>query len=529
MKYTAITIGPIIETLNAARKTRELWGASYLFSYIIRSTVEKLIKQKVEILLPYYKTDAEWKNHHGAGLFPDRIFVVGEVDIQTSFYNIVIQELSISIANWFESGGSNTSNRTLGSQEIQSYLFNFLRFIQIHFECPVNGNIIENGTTLLDSKELQTKTIPENEFIDLENPLFYFLYHVNGSFLFKDGFCNSRKRFPSLIEIAIKEFELVHPSLYNEIEKEIEKIHEKFPDLNSEKIVFKNEDEIIEFIGKLLPEKALKQPHKYIAIVQADGDKIGQMVMKVGTNPVSIQNFSQKLMEFSKVATDIVVKYGGSPVYMGGDDLFFFAPLLYSDGTKTTHILEMVDSLNKLFDKIIIKYAKDILEITPSELPSLSFGISLSYYKFPLYEAKKMAFSALFEDIKWADKRNAVKVKFRKHSGQLMELFVNKNKTSLWDETILFISKNLDQESEFLSSFMHKLRLQDEVLFNKIALDANLLENFFKNNFNENYKSNQGFYSSLIFFIKEISKSVESSEQKHYLYAVLRFIHFLRN
>ena len=36
MKYTAISIGPIIKTLAMARKPRELWAASYLFSYLMK-------------------------------------------------------------------------------------------------------------------------------------------------------------------------------------------------------------------------------------------------------------------------------------------------------------------------------------------------------------------------------------------------------------------------------------------------------------------------------------------------------------
>ena len=69
--YTAITIGPIIDTLNAARKTRELWGASYLFSYIIKQIVIELKTQSVSILLPEFDDNKNYENCIGSGLFPD--------------------------------------------------------------------------------------------------------------------------------------------------------------------------------------------------------------------------------------------------------------------------------------------------------------------------------------------------------------------------------------------------------------------------------------------------------------------------
>jgi len=524
MKYTAITIGPIIDTLNSARKTRELWGASYLFSFIIRKTVEELKNNNINILLPFYINDSEWNNNLGAGLFPDRIFVEGEIDIQKNYFEPVRNKIADQIFNWLD---SKKLKRSIILDEIKKYLENYIRFIQVQFECQGDENIIEIGTTLLDSKELQTKINPENNFVEKENPLFFFLYHVNGSFLFRDGFKNTRKRFPSLIEIASSEFEYTQD--YQIIKSNIEKFLTQSEDLNTEKSEGKDEEEEIIELLKNTFGKEFRQVHKYVAIVQADGDKIGQMVTKVGTKPVEIQNFSQKLMEFSRKATDIVVNYGGSPVYMGGDDLFFFAPLVYVKENSRTHILEIVKELNIKFEDIVKSYAKNTLHISDSDLPSLSFGISLSYYKFPLYEARNLAFDALFEEIKWADKRNAINLKFRKHSGQIMELFVNKKQSVLWDNTIRFISENLDTKADFLNSFTQKLRLQEDVLFEKIVKDNNKLTFFFKNNFNENYNQYKKFYENLANFIQVLDKNSTGIKPKEYLYSVLRFIHFLRS
>lgn len=524
--YTAITIGPIIDTLSSARKTRELWGASYIFSYIIKKIVQRLKANGIQPLLPYYLNDSEWENQHGAGLFPDRIFVEGDPDIEKDYYKPVLEDLSYNISAWLN---KRFSAKKTEPKEIKDYLDDYFRFIQINFDCRPSENIIETGTTILDSKELQTKIIPEDLFVGEENPLLLFLYNINDSFLFKDGFGeNGITRFPSLIEIATREFKANEPSNYVAFEKEIEIAHERFTNLKSKKNSERTEEDILTKINSLFSKK-LNQSHKYIAIVQADGDRIGQIVARVGKNPDEIRNFSRQLMSFSKASTDIVVKYGGSPVYMGGDDLFFFAPLVYMNGSKKVHVLDMVDELNDVFDGIIISYAKNTLIIPENELPSLSFGISLSFYKFPLYEAKQMAFKALFEEIKWADKRNAINLRFRKHSGQIMELFVDKKRTDLWKSTIRFISDNLDQDAKFLSSFAHKLRFQEDVLFDKIAADPYKLEHFFKNNFNENYNSHQAYYILLQDFILKIYSILNKADRPKYLYSVLRFIHFLRS
>ena len=73
MKYTAINIGPIVKTLDMARKPRELWAASYLFSFLMKRIVMS-IQNKGVIISPATIDDTE-KN--GIGLYPDRVFIKG--------------------------------------------------------------------------------------------------------------------------------------------------------------------------------------------------------------------------------------------------------------------------------------------------------------------------------------------------------------------------------------------------------------------------------------------------------------------
>ena len=100
MKYIGLTIGPIDKTLALARKTRELWGASYLFSYMMKEIIKNLLENGINqenIIIPY-ALDLELHPYaYGAGIYPDRlVFRADEKDLQ-DLMNI-INTVSWSIA-----------------------------------------------------------------------------------------------------------------------------------------------------------------------------------------------------------------------------------------------------------------------------------------------------------------------------------------------------------------------------------------------------------------------------------------------
>ena len=70
MTYLAMTIGPIYKTLREAKKTRELWGGSYLFSYLMKKTIE--VFQDREFVVPYVKDKTIFDSGQGIGLFPEK-------------------------------------------------------------------------------------------------------------------------------------------------------------------------------------------------------------------------------------------------------------------------------------------------------------------------------------------------------------------------------------------------------------------------------------------------------------------------
>lgn len=74
MKYTAINIGPIFKTIGLARKPRELWAASFLFSDLMRYIMEQ-VPDNVQVVSPARCNE----QGTGVGLYPDRLFIKGEI------------------------------------------------------------------------------------------------------------------------------------------------------------------------------------------------------------------------------------------------------------------------------------------------------------------------------------------------------------------------------------------------------------------------------------------------------------------
>ena len=79
MRYSAINIGPIISTLGMARKPRELWAASFLFSHLMKCIYAEAEKKGCDIISPAKPT----MEISRVGIYPDRIYMKGNADTKT--------------------------------------------------------------------------------------------------------------------------------------------------------------------------------------------------------------------------------------------------------------------------------------------------------------------------------------------------------------------------------------------------------------------------------------------------------------
>lgn len=502
--YTALTIGPIYKTLSQARKTRELWGASYLFSYLMRRIIEGL-DDTSNCILPYHQNMLSLAHSKGAGLFPDRLIFEGDVsDKILEISKTVIKEIAKI------------------SELPEDYLNNYFRISTLVFKSPLeipliinykedknqgnestSDNIVFIADKLLDSTELHEKYSPEITGIDWKKAL----DKLNGKLFYKEAFSgkDSSFRFPSVPEIATDDFRKKDKSEYYKIVKET---------LNREPEPGESEDESEEnnqkdFLTKLKSAESfrplkLRPYHKYIAVVQADGDNIGTTVRLIGKDPENVKNFSSALFEFDIEAVRLIKEYGGKAVYIGGDDLLFFAPVAvarvnYSNEnsenpiTYLNTLFSLIQKLDEAFkSKVIDSPALKHLYEKGGELeayiPSMSYGISITYSKYPLNEAREKAYHNLEKAKEKKDDKNKICFSLQKHSGQSFGFIIDKKQQNnhlpeSFNKFITMVSAIPIIEGEkLLTSVIYKLAPLHALLV-AIAHDENRLYTFFEQEF----------------------------------------------
>lgn len=576
--YLTLTTGPILDTLMSAQKTRELWAASYFFSYLMREIVKELKashSDKVRIVLPATSM-LDQTNYLGAGLYPDRVYLQvregsesSALDTVWKVCEFVVESTGRKIARDLKRLDGQFPNK-VGKKSISRNPFNeedcincLRQFVKLYLaanEIPIGGNIVFRLSSIADLMDLQPRILPLRQEVsfnsqsnsgsakfpvdqDNRSPLQRFFYLANWSFLFRDGFHakegEKRKHgFDSLIEVGSRELGHLEPEIYREIIKE--EIHNSRSD--EEVTSLEPDEEVIigKFRRRITDDRGhtlFQDYHKYTAIVHADGDNIGKIIAAVGTDPGEITAFSEALLAFAKEATEIVVSQGGAPIYMGGDDMLFLAPVCTrTPGNKNqrTNLFNLIAKLDARFQALIIeKFESAIQEYFENQntdeskrvFPSMSYGISIAFHKYPLYEAKDLSYKNL-EKVKYKHPgKNAVSVTLLKHSGQNIPFLIPKS-GQVWKAFLEFVGKT-NTNSSFLNSFTYKLSTLKPLL-QPIAGNQERLKMFFQNNFNENYSANEEFYEALgAFIIALLQKEAKLNEEL--LYGTLRFIHFIHN
>ncbi|GAB6074424.1 type III-B CRISPR-associated protein Cas10/Cmr2 [Nautilia lithotrophica] len=448
-KYTGISIGPIYKTLSSAKKTREIWGSSYLFSYVMKEIIKKLSEYIDEdrFITPYVENSEEFFKDEKIGKFHDRIIYEGGKNAAFNAIDAVVEELG------------------------DKFFKEYLKFYVVEDECEKPQ---ERINYLLNCSELFYKT----ENYENEKPLKNWIDKKYKSL-------EETKRFLSLPEIAM-----------TEIRKD-----EKFKEIMEKyyyKVHFEKRDEkaVFEQISKL---KKIKPYYKYVAIVHADGDNLSKLIQD--KEPSQLREISKKLFDFSKEAVGIIENYGGEVIYAGGDDLMFFAPV--KNGNET--IFDLVKNISEKYD---------------FDQSTLSFGISITYYKFPMNEALEISRN-LLSQAKSEKEKNSVAFKVIKHSGQEFGSVLKKHS----EVYIKFLDLlKTDEEEAFLHSIYLKISLH-KTLLDSLKADKKALNNFFDNFFNENHSEYKNFFEKLIGFIYG---SKDEPLWFETIYSTLRFMKFLK-
>lgn len=410
--FVGITIGPIGDTIAEATSPAALWFASSLFSDITKRICEGIVGlegfKDVTIYSPYYSQ--EIKTDDGVGKFHDRIF------FSTSDFS---HEKMSSLLENVKAETIRTLPVNLQTNEAESF---FDVYLQIHYvvrreEMIGGSNAVLELSPYLDALELM-KTFPKD---DSQNPI--------------------RKLFVGEDKNGNKYIK--NSDLYNRVVDESNQLKKK----NGQIWAI---DEIASCHNTL--NDNYKRKH-YYAVVSADGDGMGKFLNRLSSDRVT--DFSKCCLDYAQDAADLIGTYGGMTIYAGGDDLLFLAPIM----TATDNLFNLCNHIQKLFTDKLRASGKfdDIIE-----LPTVSFGISIQYKKYPLYEALNTASKLLAlakKDGDFTNKvccKNNVVVELQKHSGQSIALLVSNDSYNVFDN-IMKIGDDFSNDQKVIHSLLYTL------------------------------------------------------------------------
>lgn len=524
MKYTAITIGPIGKTLAKARSVKSFWTASYLFSWIMRELLEKLPEENFEVLSPHRAgKDVSEETSKKVGLFPDRLFAKGELEekelkrikreifgeLGEKFKN-AFQDEKDDIARKIDTGSdqkrkreleeikSRYSNAALKGGDIRKYLEDYLSISCITVELNSDCNILEQLNKYLDTQELFNKASSHTD----EDYMELFIEAPNNPFL---KAYSQERAFPSTSEIAVSGWEQNPPK-----------------DANGE----------VDY-SKLTSKTGFRNCYKYLAAIKADGDGFGTYIKNLNVNKENeLTRFTKSFFEFSvEVANELIQKTKAIPVYIGGDDLFLFAPVL--EGNVEKDVFNLIKEIDDLFIQ------KEI-----GEGLSMSYGVSIFYYKSPMSEAIDIADSMLRkakeEKEEKEKKKDAVAISIQKHSGQKIEFLLPckhstdkcKQETGLYKKATELI-RAFKEDDSMLNSLIYWIEDMYETIFtDEVTLYRERINAVFDNFFDEEiHKENEVFFGLLKKFIHSMHRSEDAprklKEKKELLHGILRYCQFV--
>lgn len=508
MKYTAINIGPIVGTISMARKPREMWAASYMFSYLMECIINEIgrLGKEIKIVSPASLGDIT-NPFYNVGLYPDRVFVEGEIDDINGVLDRAVK----------------TFSKTTGIGT------DYVNIMYVSIEYMERVGAIKELNYLLDCAELDNRPAKDSsrvKVLDLiqkkyGSPLFE---HANGSRKFD---------IPTLGEIATHKFSKSEKK--DEWKKYCIEARDKDTETDSGEDVFYTK------IKNTFKEE-FQSNCKYICIVQADGDNMGKIVSALDTDKVKI--LSSALLAYGSEASRIIEDYGGLPVYAGGDDLLFIAPVVSDNKVegqyeKVTNIFELLSTIDACY-KSMVDDRMDGKDLGRPEginkngiHTSISYGLSISYYKYPLYEAWNSAIGLLFGTAKNVSGKNAVAWCLRKHSGSGFTGALSKD---LSDESVFQIFKelmNYSVDENLVSAIAHKLRANEDLLDILRTQDESRIKAFY-NKIMEETRQTDATYVGVtrrllcaLFRSNAGNKEVKTSDLLITMYGMLRTAKFM--
>lgn len=548
--YFGFTIGPIYEMMSHSKKTRELWFSSYLFSFYMRNLYREL-KDDFEIIIP--QIDFEKLPTSKAGFFPDHI--IGDckgLDREEALKKIsaanskVKEELKKTINELIENESQRQVVLQIGKRKgeennaakgfadvskkvsdiVEYYLeTNFICLeleeekkaneiveeIEKHLyalECKRTFTLGKNENTCFRCKTLPSVVTVREPYDTPEEyalcPFCFFKLRAHHSEIIKELTGLKKERpFESVGEISAGELKEKYDNVY----------HKVFEKLKTGEIEDLNESDF-----KRNGESDLKNYHKYLAIIQADGDYLGKIINET-KDP---KQLSENLFSFSLAVHNNLNSYGAYPVYLGGDDLLVFAPLYYNGNT-------VFDLVQNIYDM----YTKNVQ--SSGTVPTISFGVNVFYYKSPLSSALQDVYHQLNHIAKREDGKNTLALLLTQHSGQKTTLKFRNSSGELESFNEL-LKGSLTDSKKYPEGIHHNLMKYRTVLTNLNSTKQ--IEYYRENRFNEDI--HETFSNGLDLVFKMLSQKLtklngsqkilhgtDAEEKFGEFISELRFIKFL--
>lgn len=391
-KYTAVTLGPIYDTFNLTSTPGGTWCASYIFSWLAKEMITEMVNKGIpeeSFIAPVFCVDdaggiyiqgGEEVAARGVGLFFDHIIVKGNcLEKAKDARSAAIKKLAEMVAA--------AIGRKSTAEDVEKWLTKYLRIYIVVKDVPKGEGVIAAFGDTLAALECEPHYIP----VDGKNYLLT---------LFERDLPDHTNRF-------LKQFKLVR-SLKDRWMLYSEDKNEQIRDIES----------IADPSGK---EKKNWKTEEYYCILNSDGDSMGKLFKSCATDEEA-KNLSKKSFQYCVQSAEMILEYGGVPLYAGGDDLLAILPVMGKEPDnmeKNISVFALINRLNAKFNKAFA----DERKANPGK-PSLSVGLSIQHIKSPLYEALERAFSLLHDAKASSGSKNGLCVDLQKHSGQSFQYTV---------------------------------------------------------------------------------------------------------
>ena len=491
-QYYGVTIGPVFDTISAAKSPAGLWCASYLFSWISREFCKKLLESGVketDIFSPFIAKDAPARKD-GVGCYPDRMYFRADSGFEKALGELIAGMKSAVAAEF----GKSLTN--LPEARLQDFFDRYLLFYEAHMDVDNAENQMRAGeknpipvlNRYLNALELSRPFVPEVSL----NPIAR-LFGVSDDEVNQKG-DQAKGKNESIKRCFLLQKDETETCQLRTNPKDSDSDLKQMKDIAARGQGEHGGSENVEW-----------KRYRYCAVVNADGDSMGKVLD--GFPPEKTREFSKACLDYGAEVSKKISDYGGVTIYAGGDDLLFLAPL---DGTtmtaakecssddsgkgKTETIFDLCEEISDIFSRSFKKICKG----TEHSEPTVSFGISAHYYRFPLYESQRDAKRLLEKAKEHGKNKNSLAFRLQKASGIPLEFIAgNQSETlkqlkGLLNQSLELETKD-DQTGRLLHSVIYKLD-EFKSLFAKAQTlpqpEENQLQPVFQNIFDSDVQKN---------------------------------------